>query len=55
MSEKAYMPKEMLDTWRTMMLHVWPEKHGGWALFGYIDWLEERLDGGYAMGDWRPK
>lgn len=51
------MSKAMVDTWRSMFLGIWPEGHGGWQLFGYIDWLEEQLDAG-DVGDtsvWRER
>lgn len=57
MSERAPMSKAMVDTWRSMFLGIWPEGHGGWQLFGYIDWLEEQLDAG-DVGDtsvWRER
>lgn len=57
MSEKAPLSKDMLNTLRTMALHSMPEGHGGWKLFGYIDWLEmvlDRIDDGQVLAsDWR--
>lgn len=48
MSEQAPLSREMLNTLRTMALNSLPEGHGAWRLFGYIDWLEERLDEKFA-------